>query len=258
MPSKSTNRFPYQAIVDELRASILDGRLEAGERVPSENELAKRYRTSRPTVRRALALLKAEGLLNTEQGRGVFVRPKPHVRLLLSGAAFRRHRRAGLSGFNAQVEEQGETPEQRVLEVARVPAPGEVALRLGVAEGRRVIVRRRLFLVNGEPVAFCDSYYPVEIAQGTVLAKPERVAGGVYGVIEDASGPIRGKLKRSVDDLVCRMPTPDEAEALKLPLGVPVVRILRTVYDSQGEAVEVQDTVAAADKHEFRYEVAMR
>jgi GntR family transcriptional regulator len=252
------SRFPYQAIVDELRASILDGRLEAGERLPSENELAKRYRTSRPTVRRALALLKAEGLLNTEQGRGVFVRPKPHVRLLLSGAAFRRHRRAGRSGFNAQVEEQGETPEQRVLEVGRVPAPVEVALRLAVEDGAPVIVRRRLFLVNDEPVAVCDSYYPLSIADGTVLAKPERVPGGAYDVIEDASGPIARKLKRSVDDLVSRMPTPEETDALKLPPGVPVVRILRTVYDSQGEAVEVQDTVAAADKHQFRYEVTMR
>jgi GntR family transcriptional regulator len=145
-----------------------------------------------------------------------------------------------------------------VLEVARVAAPVEVALRLGLEEGQAVIVRRRLFLVNGEPVALCDSYYPVEIAEGTALAEPENVSGGAYAVIEDASGPIRRKLKRSVDDLVSRMPRPDETEALKLPLGVPVVRILRTVYDSQGEAVEVQDTVAAADKHQFRYEVAMR
>jgi GntR family transcriptional regulator len=91
------SRFPYQGIVEELRASILEGRLEAGKRLPSENELAERYDTSRPTVRRAIALLKAEGLVNTEQGRGAFVRPKPHVRLLLSGENFRR--RAGRSGF---------------------------------------------------------------------------------------------------------------------------------------------------------------
>jgi DNA-binding transcriptional MocR family regulator len=66
------SRFPYQGIVDELRASILRGRLAGGERLPSENELAERYRTSRPTVRRTIALLKAEGLVNTEQGGGAF------------------------------------------------------------------------------------------------------------------------------------------------------------------------------------------
>ena len=54
------------------------------------------------------------------------------------------------------------------------------------------------------------------------------------------------------------MPTPQEVKVLRLAPGVPVVRVLRTVYDSQGDPVEVQETVAAADKHELRYEVAMR
>jgi GntR family transcriptional regulator len=252
------SRFPYQDIVDELRASILEGRLEPGERLPSENELAERYRTSRPTVRRAIALLKAGGLVTTEQGRGVFVRAKPHVRLLLSGEAFRRHRRAGRSGFNAQVEEQGQTPEQRLLDVDWVAAPREVALRLDLDDEAQVVVRRRLFVVNGEPVAFCDSYYPADVADGTPLAEPDRIAGGAYGLIEDPDGPIGRRLKRSVDDLVCRMPTPEEVEGLALGPGVPVVRTLRTVYDADGRAVEVQDTVAAADKHQFRYEVRMR
>src|SRR4051794_32362494 len=119
MPS----RFPYEDIVEELRAAILGGELEAAERLQSENQLAERFGTTRPTVRRAIALLKAEGLVSTEQGRGAFVRAKPHVRLLLSGAAFRRHRRAGVSGFSAQVLEQGQTPEQRVLEAGAAPAP---------------------------------------------------------------------------------------------------------------------------------------
>jgi GntR family transcriptional regulator len=90
------------------------------------------------------------------------------------------------------------------------------------------------------------------------LAKRERIAGGAYRLIEDPSGPIARKLKRSVDELISRMPTPQEVGVLGLASGVPVVRILRTVYDSQGVAVEVQETIAVADKHELRYEVAMR
>lgn len=254
MPS----RFPYQDIVEELQAAIVEGRLRAGERLPSENELAERFGTSRPTVRRAIALLKSQGLVNTEQGRGVFVRAKPHVRLLLSGANFRRHRRAGLSGFNAQVQEQGQVPEQRLVEVSWVPAPDDVAVRLDVEAAARVVVRRRLFLVNDEPVALCDSYYPSVVADGTALAEPERIPGGAYGLIEDEAGPIGRRLRRSVDDVECRMPTGAEVEMLKLASGVPVMRILRTVYDAQGVAVEVQDTVAAADKHQLRYEVTMR
>jgi GntR family transcriptional regulator len=252
------SRFPYQDVVDELRAAIVSGELPAGARLPSENQLAERFETSRPTVRRAVALLKAQGLVTTEQGRGAFVRAKPHVRLLLSGENFRRHRREGVSGFNAQVQEQGQAAEQRLLDVGWVLAQDEVAVRLGVEQGAQVAARRRLFVVNDEPVALCDSYYPSEVARGTALVEPERIAGGAYGLIEDAAGPIARTLQRSIDDLECRMPTQRELEQLRLDPGVPVVRVLRTVYDSDGVAVEVQDTVAAADKHQFRYEVTMR
>jgi GntR family transcriptional regulator len=120
------------------------------------------------------------------------------------------------------------------------------------------VVRRRLFLVNDEPVALCDSYYPAALAEGTALAEPDRIPGGAYALIEDPTGPIRRRVKRSVDDLVSRMPTHHEVERLGLNPGVPVVQIIRTVYDSDGAPVEVQHSIAAADKHQFRYEVAMR
>jgi GntR family transcriptional regulator len=249
--------FPAHRIVDDLRGEILSRVLAPGERLPSENELAQRYGTSRPTVRRAIARLKAEGLVITEQGRGAFVRPDSHIRLLLTGASYRRHRGLGLPGFNAQALEQGQAPEQRLREVVTTGAPAEVALRLDVDEGASVVVRRRLFLVNGKPVALCDSYYPAALAAGTALAEFRRIRGGAHAVIEDPGGPVRRKVARSVDDLVSRMPTPEEAAELQIPSGVPVVRILRTVYDSGDAPLEVQDTVAAADRHAFRYEVLM-
>ena len=249
--------FPYERIVDELRAEIVDGRRAAGERLPSEHELADHYGTSRPTVRRAVARLKAEGLVVTSQGRGAFVRPKPHVRLLITGSNYRKHRELGLPGFNAQTLEQGQAPEQQLLEVATVSAPAEVAMRLGLEDGSPVVVRRRVFLADAEPVALCDSYYPAGLAEATPIAQARKIRGGVHALIEDPAGPIRRRIARSIDDLVSRMPTPQEAAALRLPQGVPVTRVLRTVLDSDDEPVEVQETIAVADRHEFRYEVAM-
>jgi GntR family transcriptional regulator len=251
-------RFPYRRIVDEIRSDILSARREPGEKLPSEHELAELYSTSRPTVRRAIAVLKAEGLVVSEQGKGAFVRPVPHVRLLVSGSNYRRHRRAGLAGFNAQAVEQGQTPEQEILEVKTWPAPAEISMRLNLDEGAPVVVRRRVFRLDSRPVAFCDSYYPAELAEGTAIAEMQNISGGVHALIEDPGGPIRRAVSRSVDDLVARMPTREEADGLGLPPGMPIVRVIRTIYDSADDPLEVQDTVAAADRHTFRYEVSMR
>jgi hypothetical protein len=106
--------------------------------------------------------------------------------------------------------------------------------------------------------ALCDSYYPAEWASGTPIEQPERIRGGVYALIEDPAGPIRRQIARSTDDLIARMPTHEEAVELDLPPGVPVVRVLRTVFDSADLPVEVQDSVMAADRHEFRYEEQTR
>ncbi|MGH3671485.1 MAG: GntR family transcriptional regulator [Pseudonocardiaceae bacterium] len=258
MPERRSSVFPYHRIVDDLRSAILAGRLAPGERLDSEWKLAQQYQTSRPTVRRAVAVLKAEGLVITEQGRGAFVRSQPHVRLLVTGANYRRHRNAGLPGFNAQVAEQGQRPAQRLLEVGTVVAPPEVAMRLDVEEDTPVVVRRRVFLIEDQPVALYDSYYPVDMAAGTAIAESRLIRGGALAVIEDPAGPIRRTAARSVDELTARMPTRPEIDHLRLSPGVPVVRVLRTIYDIEGAPLEVQDSVAAADRHDFRYEVDMR
>jgi GntR family transcriptional regulator len=87
---------------------------------------------------------------------------------------------------------------------------------------------------------------------------PENIAGGVHAFIEDPEGPIRREIARSVDDLVARMPTKEEVDGLGLPPGMPVVQVVRTIYDTGDNPVEVQVSVAAADRHTFRYEVSMR
>jgi GntR family transcriptional regulator len=255
MPTAET--FPYRRIVEDLESEILTSKRGPGERLPSEHELASRYNTSRPTVRRAIAQLRSRGLVVTEQGRGAFVRPQSHVRLLLSGTSYRRHRTAGLTGFNAQVVEQGQVPEQQLVEVATIEASSEVAMRLDLDDSADVVVRRRRFLVDGQPIALCDSYYPAEFVAGTAIADHRRVRGGVHALIEDPEGPIKRRVARSVDDLKARMPRQHEADSLELPPGVPVVEIIRTVYDTDDRPLEVQVSVAAADRHEFRYEVSM-
>ncbi|MFG3099732.1 GntR family transcriptional regulator [Streptomyces sp. NPDC048182] len=244
---------PYRKIANELRARILSGELRAGEKLKSENELKDQYTTTRVTVRKALALLKADGLLVSEQGRGVFVRPRPNVQMLTTGANFRKRRDTGVSNFNAEAAAQGLRPEQRILSVESVPAPADMAALLGVAEGTEVIVRRRAFFVNDEPMQLVDGYYPADLFAGTEVAEPRKIRGGVSRVIEDPKGPIKERITQFVEDLEIRMPTPEEAESLVIPPGVPLARVLRTAHTSAGRRVEALDSRVPCDRHVFRY-----
>src|SRR5438309_125825 len=64
----------YEKIADDLRQQIRAGQLSPGDRLPAETELADRHRYSVPTVRQALGVLQAEGLIEKRHGRGNFVR----------------------------------------------------------------------------------------------------------------------------------------------------------------------------------------
>lgn len=253
----ANERFPSRRIADDLRVSIRSGQLAQGAEMPSESELAARYGTSGKTARNALRILRDEGLISTGQGRRAIVRQRGHVGITLTGSNYRKHRGLGVPGFNAQALEQGQRPRQEIREVTRVTAPADVAARLDIDEDAPVIVRRLTFWLDDIPVTLHDSYFPADLASGTALEQPSKIRGGAHSVIEDPVGPIGRHIARSVDEISGRMPTPDEARALRLPPGVPVFRILRTVFDDQGQPLEVQDAVATADRHAFRYEVDM-
>lgn len=244
---------PYRRIADDLRGRILAGYLTPGTQLPSENELAAEYSTTRTTARKAIAVLRGEGLITSSQGRGAFVRPRPHVRMLLTGTNYRANRATGMSNFNAEAASQGQQARQQLLHVGEVPAPPEVAERLQIEPGQPVLARKRLFLVDEEPAQFVDGYYPLDLFAGTPVAEHRLIPGGVHAVIEDPAGPIATRVVQFVEDLTVRMPTPHESEGLAIPTGVPVARVLRTAYASHTCVVEVLDSLVPCDRHTFRY-----
>jgi GntR family transcriptional regulator len=244
---------PFRQIAQVLREDIVSGRLAPEDQLPSENQLAEEHGTTRTTVRKAIALLRAEGLVTSEQGRGAFVRPRPHVKMVLTGANYRANRQSGTSNFNAEAAAQGHRATQRLLSVDETPAPADIATRLEITADTPVIVRKRLFVVDDAPMQFCDGYYPAELFRGTTVALKRRIPGGVHTVIEDPNGPLKTRVTRFVEDLDVRLPSPSESEALLIPEGVPVVRVLRTAYDGQGRPLEVLDSLVPTDRYAFRY-----
>jgi GntR family transcriptional regulator len=250
----TSDRPVFKQIADHLRAAIQSGELEPGERMPSEQVLIDAHGVARGTIRQAMNLLRSEGLVRTEHGRGSFVRDRPPVRRLAHDRFARRHRERGRAAYLAELEAEGRVAEVEVLEVGRVKAPDDVAVWLQLAMAADVLVRRRRYLADGEPMELATSYVSWELAEGTQMTQRETGPGGIYARLEE-----RGhRLKRFSEEVSARMPTVDEIRALRLQPGVPVIRVVRVAYDIGELPVEACDTVMAADRYVLSYELPAR
>jgi GntR family transcriptional regulator len=247
----ASDRSVYKQIADHLRAAMASGRLRPGEQLPSEAQLMEHYGVARMTVRNALRLLLDEGLTTAEHGRGVYVRARPPVRRLASDRFAQRHRKEGKAAFLAESEQAAATASVDMIQVSEARPPADVADRLGLADDASVVIRSRRYSLDDRPVETAVSYIPADLARGTQIAEPNPGPGGIYARLEEA-GHTLGKF---TEEIAARMPTPDEARVLALPPGVPVFRLVRTAYETGGRAVEVCDTIMAADAYLLSYDL---
>jgi GntR family transcriptional regulator len=248
-----TDARPLQVrVADDIRLKIEQGEWAPGTKLPTFDALADQYGCSLAVVRKAVDLLKQQGLIVTQQGTGTFVRERPTARR----HGVERYARARWSGAGgkailiAEAEAQGHTAGQRLRKLAEVAAPPAVAERLGIPAGTPVWVRRRTTLIDGRPNQLADSYYELEVVRDTKIMEADTGPGGGFARLEENGY----RLDRIKEELAARMPTGPETVALELPPGTPVVQLTRTTYDDTGKAVEVMLSVIAGDMASFCYD----
>jgi GntR family transcriptional regulator len=239
-------------VADDVRLKIERNEWPPGYKLPTFDELAGEYNCSLAVIRKAVDLLKQQGLIVTIQGSGTFVRQRATAR----HHGTDRHARSrwsteGKPILVAEAEAQGHTAGQRLRELAEVPAPPQVAERLGVEPGTPVWVRRRrTTLIDGRPNQLADSYYELDVVRDTKIMEEDTGPGGGFARLEDKDH----HLDRIREELVTRMPTGPETVALQLPPGTPVIDLTRTTFDDTGRPVEVMVSVIAGDMATFCYD----
>jgi GntR family transcriptional regulator len=242
-------RARYQQVADDLRTAIARGEYKADEALPTEQQLIERYGYSRPTIRQAMAQLRAEGLIDVEQGRGTFVRANRPVRRVTS-VRYGKASKAGKSPFRTEAADVGIAGRGHILGVEIVPAEGEVAAWLEVPEGTEVVLRRRLLFADDEPVQIYDGYLPRGLVAGTDLESTRLITEGTYKVLAD----LGHRPDRCSEEVTARMPTAKEMELLRLRPNVPVLSVVRITRDKAGQVLQALRIVAAADRNVFVYD----
>lgn len=239
-----------ERIAASIRVLIMSGETEwqPGERLPTTAELMSIYGVSNVTVQRAVKLLKDEGLLVGRTGSGVFVRDEaPHV---VTPASYIAPDPEGVaSRWKIGAARRGRES-NRILAVGEVVAPRRVAAVFGE---ERVVRRKRLGLVNGEPAEVTISCYPASWARDTELAECRKIRGGSPRVLAELG---RAPQAPQDDEVAARVATTEEYELLQLPGDVPVLEIFRIVRDGSGEAVEVTELVKPGHLFKLGYRVA--
>ncbi|MFI8323448.1 GntR family transcriptional regulator [Streptomyces sp. NPDC085529] len=134
---------------------------------------------------------------------------------------------------------------QRLLYAGEVEAPDAVRVALGLPAGERVVVRRRLILLDDRPVELADSYYPLSVAGGTPLAEPRKVPGGAVTLLKEL-GYLGAEV---VEDVSAGLATAGEREHLELPEGGAVLRLLRLTRTAAGAPMEASLMVMPAGRH---------
>ncbi|GBQ01726.1 UTRA domain-containing protein [Streptomyces spongiicola] len=226
----------YVRLAQTLQRRIEDGTYAPGTRVPSENQLVQTFGMSRPTVVRALELLKRDGWLESRQGYGTTVRGRPEV-------VEQKDRRG-----RGALERDESHAAGRLIEVGHVPVPPRVASALGLPKRTEVLLRRFLAEEDGEAVELVSSYFPADLAEGTELGSGEPLG-------ESAREHLEARKKIRFDHVVervsARLPDAGEAAVLDLPDGAPVLSVLVVACDASGRSLQVSELLLPADRQEL-------
>ncbi|WP_328944866.1 GntR family transcriptional regulator [Streptomyces sp. NBC_00250] len=208
-------------IADDLRAQISTGRIKAGERLPSETQLAARYTVSTPTLRSALALLQAEGLVEKVHGKGNFVR-RPVQRITYRGGS-----------------PTPPTPAlQSSIRVTRIRARGHLCTLLRVPVGTPLTEFHCLSHDGTSPYGLARVYIPRDLAPAVTPDESPWPAKEATPLAE-------------IEETLCaRLPTALEAATLRISPTLAVLAITRVATDTAGRVVEAAVLAIPGDRAE--------
>ena len=227
----------YAQVIRELRRRIESGEYPPGSLLPSEHQLSDEFQIARPTVVRALRVLRQDGWIETQQGKGSFVRGRPALAGLESP-------RTGEEALNR--DEARETGE--VIETGLTAPPARIATLLGDAGKGEVLARKVLIRQDGEASELVTWWVPAALTEGTDLGTAEPLQGGVRGHLSRRKG---ARVDHVLEQVTARHPTSAEAKLLGAGKSAAMLVMYVAARDSSGRPVLVLEVVMPGDRHEL-------
>ncbi len=227
----------YVRVVNGIQRRIQDGTYPPGSAIPSESALMAEFKVSRPTAVRALGILQQDGWIDSEQGKGRFVR---------SRSAIESRRPAN---DMTEIVNQNETAVGvEILKVTPVLANERVAGALGLATGTPVIMRQRVASNDQGPIELVSFYIPVELASGTGVSEEGPIP---EGVLQRLSRRKAVEFDHATERISARHATKDEGKLLSVDGKECMLSVLLSIFDRAGKPLLVVDMLMPSSRHEI-------
>src|SRR5579862_3586052 len=222
----------YYLVKQELLKRI--EALRPGEALAAERILATELGTSRTTVRQAMQELVVEGRLERFRGSGTYV-AQPKLAQPLQ-----------LTSYTQDMRAKGLEPSSRLLHLGSIAADADLAERLHIAPGVRVLRVERLRMANGEPMAV-ETTHLAGKRFPRLRQHLERI-GSLYTVLAEVYGVQLVTAEQSIETVLAG---PHEAAILGTDVGLPLLMLARHSFDAAGEPVEWVRSVYRGDRYKF-------
>ena len=211
----------YQQIKGLILQSLQTGEWKPGESIPSEMELAARFKVSQGTVRKAIDELAAENLVTRRQGKGTFVatHAEQHV-------------------------------QYRFLK--RLRASAEVARALALRSGDAVLQVRRILSFSGVPTILEDIWLPGQAFKGLTAAQMANYPGPTYAMLELDFGV---RMVRAEEKIRAVLPDGEQAERLHVSPATPLLSVERIAYTYNDVPMELRRGLYRTDTHHYHNEL---
>ncbi len=231
----------YQQIKALLTQSLQSGEWKPGELIPSEVELAQRFKVSQGTVRKAIDELAAENLVLRRQGKGTFVATHHEAR-----AHYR---------FLRLMPDEGvpHYPDNHFIEVKRTRAPAEVARLLDLKSGDAVVYIKRVQFFDGVPTIIEELWLPGLVFKGLTAERLVEYKGPMYGLFESEFGT---RMIRATEKIRAVCADAGAAELLRVAPGTPLLCSERVSFTYGDKAVELRRGLYLTEHHHYHNELS--
>ena len=231
----------YQQIKALITQSLQSGEWKPGELMPSEVELAARFKVSQGTVRKAIDELAAENLVVRRQGKGTFV-------------ATHHEERAHFRFLKLMPDEGAPRPhENRYIEVKRIRAPAEVVRLLELKSGDAVVYIKRVMSFDGVPIILEELWLPGQVFKGLTAERLVEYKGPMYGLFESEFGT---RMIRATEKIRAVAAEGAAAEYLNVAEGTPLLCADRVSFTYGDRPVELRRGIYLTAQHHYQNELS--